>query len=129
MFSVPTVRDVVSMVTVRAAVISNVKPTVSPAAVPGTVGLELQLVAALQMLDALFVQFPLSAGLFTAASRVAAAIKAYFISILDSMYECVIHAKKRKTIFRFIYRGRLTRSAGQDSISVLPEAAGVTTTG
>ena len=49
------------MVTVRAVVMSKVRPTVSPATVPGTVGLEFQLVAALQTLEALLVQLPLTA--------------------------------------------------------------------
>ena len=47
--------------TVRAAVMLMFRPTVSPAEVPGTLGLELQLVAALQLPRASTFQLPLAA--------------------------------------------------------------------
>jgi hypothetical protein len=54
-------REVVSIVTFRFAEILNVKPTTSPAAVPGTTG-GLQLAAVLQLPFALTFQFPLLAN-------------------------------------------------------------------
>ena len=58
MFSAPTVRDVVSIVTVRAAVMLLVSPTTSPAAFPGTVP-ESQLEPRLQLPAASTFQVPL----------------------------------------------------------------------
>src|ERR1035437_1170931 len=79
MFKVPTVRDVVLMVTVRAAVILNVRPTVSPAAVPGTAA-GVQLPAVLQFPAALTFQVPLAAWALTPQESITAVI-AHFIVV------------------------------------------------
>jgi hypothetical protein len=73
MFNVPTVRDVVSSVTVRAAVILNVRPTVSPAAVPGT-ATGVQFPVVLQFPEASTFQVPLAARTLTTQESIAAAI-------------------------------------------------------
>jgi hypothetical protein len=57
MVSVPTVRDVVSIVIVREAVMLKVRPTFDPAP-PGTVGLLDQSAAVLQFPDASVFQVP-----------------------------------------------------------------------
>jgi len=69
---VPTVRDVVSIVMVRAAVILNVSPTVSPAAVPGTAA-GVQFPAVLQFPAASTFQMPLAAPAVPAEESTAAA--------------------------------------------------------
>jgi len=85
MFRVPTVREVVSMVTVRVAVeISSVSPTVE-AAPPGTVGLLDQLVARLQFPLAFTTHVPSAACSDCPAKGKAATatIKAAFLRLIN----------------------------------------------